>query len=238
MNDEWGQTRTTLILRFFIAHSSFRSPHLCRRHRIDAAGMPGMAFEDAFHGEPGTAQRPVYLDRLARVARARRVETALRAEKRGEQELVAVDQGEEQRLHRVEKYNTAPGAAWLRIPLKWSKFPFRPYQKWQSRNLKRVFLQFACIFLLLFAQQSALTHAAWHAQPQPPAQDHSKDKASFQGGLCGLHVAFSQVLGAVQATPAQYLVRDGVAERIAQRPSLCGFVETLTPLSRGPPVLL
>ena len=104
--------------------------------------------------------------------------------------------------------------------------------------MKRVFLQFACIFLLLFAQQSALTHAAWHAHGQPPAQHDSKDKASFQGGLCDLHVAFSQVLGGVQATPAHLSVRDSVTERIAQRPRLCGFIETLTPLSRGPPVLL
>ena len=104
--------------------------------------------------------------------------------------------------------------------------------------MRRGFLQFVWIFLLLFAQQGALTHAAWHAHGQPPAQHDSKDKASFQGGLCGLHVAFSQVLGGVQATTAQYLVRDGVAERIAQQPRPFGFVETLTPLSRGPPVLL
>ena len=100
------------------------------------------------------------------------------------------------------------------------------------------FLRLVCICLLLFAQQSALTHAAWHAHGQTPAQHDSNDKASFQGGLCDLHVAFSQVLGGVQATPVQHLVWDSVAERIAQRPRLCGFVETLVPLSRGPPVLL
>jgi hypothetical protein len=104
--------------------------------------------------------------------------------------------------------------------------------------VKRVFLQLSCVLLLLFAQQVALTHAAWHAHGQPPVQHDSKDKASFQGGLCDLHVAFSQVLGGVQAAPVHHSVRIGVAERIAQRPHLCGFVETLTPLSRGPPVLL
>lgn len=104
--------------------------------------------------------------------------------------------------------------------------------------MKRVFLKLACIFLLLFAQQSALTHAAWHAHGQPPVEHDSKDKASFQGGLCDLHAAFSQVLGGVQAIPVRHSVRNGVAERVTQRPRLCGFVETLTPLSRGPPVPL
>jgi len=104
--------------------------------------------------------------------------------------------------------------------------------------VRRGFLHFVWIFLLLFAQQSAFTHAAWHAHGQPPAHHDSSDRASFQGDLCGLHVAFSEVLGGVQATPVHHSVRDGVAERIAQRPRLCGFVETLTPLSRGPPVPL
>ncbi|MFN7086904.1 MAG: energy transducer TonB [Burkholderiales bacterium] len=45
--------------------------------------------------------------------------------------------------------------------------------------------------LLLFAQQSALTHAAWHARERQPAPQDSG--ASFQGGLCDLHVAFGAV---------------------------------------------
>jgi hypothetical protein len=104
--------------------------------------------------------------------------------------------------------------------------------------LKSVFLRLACICLLLFAQQVAVTHAAWHAHGKPPAQQENKGKGSFQGGLCSLHAAFSQVLGGVQATPLQHSAQDGTAERIAQRPNLCHVVEALTPLSRGPPVLL
>jgi hypothetical protein len=104
--------------------------------------------------------------------------------------------------------------------------------------LKSVFLRLACIFLLLFAQQVAVTHAAWHAHGKSPAQQENKGKVSFQGGLCSLHAAFSQVLGGVQSTPAQHSVQDGIAERVAQRPGLCHIVAALTPPSRGPPVLL
>ena len=103
--------------------------------------------------------------------------------------------------------------------------------------MRRGFLHVVCVFLLLLAQQSALTHASWHVLGQSPAQHDSNDPASFQGDLCGLDVAFSQVLGGVQANAVHHAARNGVAERIAQRPPLCGFVETLTPLSRGPPVL-
>ena len=104
--------------------------------------------------------------------------------------------------------------------------------------MRRGFLRFVWIFLLLFAQQSALTHAAWHAHGQPPAQHDSNDPISFQGDLCGLHAAFSQVLGGVQTNSVHHTARDSVAERIAHRPRLCGFVEALIPLSRGPPVPL
>jgi len=105
--------------------------------------------------------------------------------------------------------------------------------------VKRVSLRLACVFLLLFAQQSALTHAAWHAHGQVPAQHHDgEDKASFQGSLCSLHVVFSQVLGGVHTTTLQPPAPEHFVEQTTQHEySHC--VEVHLPfLSRAPPVLL
>jgi len=105
--------------------------------------------------------------------------------------------------------------------------------------LKRFLLRWVCVFLLLFAQQVALTHAASHIHGSSPThQGDGKGKVSFQGGLCGLHGAFSQVLGGVQISPMVSLAQDCVAERVAQQPGLYRAVESLTPPSRAPPVLL
>lgn len=102
--------------------------------------------------------------------------------------------------------------------------------------MKRV-LQFVCIFLLLFAQQSALTHAAWHAGQQQIQLD-SKDKVSFQGSLCDLHAVFGTVLGGAHASPVHQAAQSCIEERIAQRPRPLLFTTVPTPLSRGPPALL
>jgi hypothetical protein len=104
--------------------------------------------------------------------------------------------------------------------------------------VKRVFPQLVFVLLLLFAQQAAFTHAAWHAHDQHPAQHDSKDKVSFQGSLCDLHVAFSAVLGMAHASPVHHAAREGTDERIVQRPHVLRVAESPTPLSRGPPVLL
>ncbi|HSN40698.1 MAG TPA: hypothetical protein VLT92_10935, partial [Burkholderiales bacterium] len=104
--------------------------------------------------------------------------------------------------------------------------------------LKRAFLQLACIFLLLFAQQSGLTHAAWHAHGQPPVQQDSKNKASFQGSLCDLHVAFSAVLGGAHDSTVHHSADACIDERIVQQPRRHDIADLLTPLSRGPPALL
>jgi hypothetical protein len=95
-----------------------------------------------------------------------------------------------------------------------------------------------CIFLLLFAQQSAFTHAAWHhAHEHSPAHHQDQDDASFQGELCGLHGAFSQVLGGVQTAVVHHLLPQRIAGTIAHRPGACIVPELHVPLSRGPPVL-
>ena len=105
--------------------------------------------------------------------------------------------------------------------------------------MKRVFPQIVFILLLLFAQQAAFTHAAWHAHDQHPAQHDSKDKVSFQGSLCDLHVAFSAVLGGAHASPVHHAAQECGDERIVLSPARpLRVAESPTPLSRGPPHLL
>jgi hypothetical protein len=69
--------------------------------------MPGMAAQEASQCEPRPTRRPMYLDRLARVRRAGRVEAALAAEERAQQQAIAVDQSEQDRFHAVIEYRPA-----------------------------------------------------------------------------------------------------------------------------------
>jgi hypothetical protein len=101
----------------------------------------------------------------------------------------------------------------------------------QRRSISLVY-----VFLLLFAQQSAFTHAAWHALGHPQQHQQDKGKASFQGDLCALHSAFSEVLGGVQAGAIPLDVSQGVAEAIPYRSRPSVVLQTHLPLSRGPPV--
>jgi len=114
--------------------------------------------------------------------------------------------------------------------------------------VKRAFLQFACIFLLLAAQQSALVHSVWHLndhlvphelQDQAgTAHDYQNDGQSSQSRLCDLHSALGNLLAgdcvgqpAVAATEIPYsLATHAAAWRVAQ--------PAATPPSRAPPVLL
>ena len=104
--------------------------------------------------------------------------------------------------------------------------------------MKRVYFHLACVFLLLFSQQIALAHLASHAQGKPPVQHDSKGKTSFQGDLCGLHGAFAQVLGGVGPTAPIHSLRHCIAQHVTQQPRSHSTAETLSPPSRGPPVLL
>src|SRR3954453_21073441 len=73
----------------------------------------------------------------------------------------------------------------------------------------RRFLQTGCIFLLLFAQQAALTHLLWHAQrsarierlEDSTAEAKRPASAPETAGLCGLHALLGQVLGAASCDP-------------------------------------
>jgi hypothetical protein len=101
--------------------------------------------------------------------------------------------------------------------------------------LQGAILRFACIFVLLFAQQAALTHAAWHAGEPGPEQHQDDGKASFHGGLCDLHHAFTQVLGGVQAAMPVCAIQHARNPLAARHGDSVSFVEFLAPLSRGPP---
>jgi hypothetical protein len=100
----------------------------------------------------------------------------------------------------------------------------------------RSFKAFIYVFLLLFAQQVALTHAAWHAREHTPAHQTGKGDASLQGDLCGLHGAFSQVLGGAQTGAVQLAIPLGVADAIPPYSGLYVALRLHAPLSRGPPV--
>jgi hypothetical protein len=113
---------------------------------------------------------------------------------------------------------------------------------------KRAALQFLCVFLLLFAQQGALTHSVWHLRDHRPAhghQDragsaghHGDDVPSSQSQLCDVHAALGTLLagecgGHIAATTAdfsQWFAPSDAVWRIAQ--------SAVTPPSRAPPVLL
>jgi hypothetical protein len=99
------------------------------------------------------------------------------------------------------------------------------------------FSQIFLILLLLIAQQSAFTHAAWHAREHAPAPEKHHDDVSLQGELCALHGAFSQVLGGLQTPAVHRLASPGAAETCAHRSGAPVTLDLLLPHSRGPPVL-
>jgi hypothetical protein len=116
--------------------------------------------------------------------------------------------------------------------------------------MKRALLHFACAFLLLSAQLSALTHSVWHLRdflPEhehhehhgPIAPGHGGDEApSSQAELCIFHAALGSLFAGgcagnpvvETAGPSGWLASSPAVWRVAQR--------TATPPSRAPPVLL
>ena len=115
--------------------------------------------------------------------------------------------------------------------------------------MRRVFLHFACAFLLLFAQVTALTHSVWHLHDRFPAQGHDgyagvvdghgdDRQPSSQAELCAFHAAFSGLFAGGCAARLAFAPADSsawpaisIADRLAAR-------SALTPPSRAPPVLL
>ena len=95
--------------------------------------------------------------------------------------------------------------------------------------MRRALSAFAFV-LLLFAQQAALTHAAWHVGEDLAVAHHDgKEKKSFQGSLCDLHGLFNQVLGGAKGAALSVVPQDIPAVR---------FEEPAPPYHRAPRLAL
>jgi hypothetical protein len=106
-------------------------------------------------------------------------------------------------------------------------------------------MQLGCICLLLFAQQAALTHSAWHASGAHGAEESAEHEhppdtdghAGTERDLCGYHLALHDVTGGSCGGGTH-------AAAIAHSPAEHAFaalgrrsVEAVTQVSRGPPGL-
>jgi hypothetical protein len=104
-------------------------------------------------------------------------------------------------------------------------------------------MQLACIFLLLFAQQAAFTHALWHAQRQLPSAHvelstvyvSQQPRTADVALLCAFDVAVSQVLGGVLSGSDAALHTPAMAETPHRLARSAPFSHFPAPLSRGPP---
>ena len=102
------------------------------------------------------------------------------------------------------------------------------------------------MLLLLFAQQSALSHASWHAGVNALLKN-ADGRAQLTGAgqqsplakdsLCAFDMAFGQVLGGTHGACAPAAFAPAVVERILDLSAPRLHAATLTPKSRGPPVL-
>ena len=100
----------------------------------------------------------------------------------------------------------------------------------------RKFVPLLCILALLFAQQAAFAHAAWHAAEQAAGQERPHD-ASFQDELCDLHGAFGEVLGALPQS-ADWLPTAAVTHiSCGDAPRDWVAFSLRTPPSRAPPIV-
>jgi hypothetical protein len=109
-------------------------------------------------------------------------------------------------------------------------------------NLRRnAGAQIVFAFLLLLAQQGALTHEIWHVAKtgshsnwsvgEPRSQDTKKNR------LCDLHSALGTVLGAVTGVVAVAPPAAAPPSSFIASESPAASVSLLAPPSRGPPAL-
>ncbi len=116
-----------------------------------------------------------------------------------------------------------------------------------SSMMHRRGLQFVCVGLLLFAQQSALLHAIWHAAKSvrggnPVAvhlgtTGHDDTESGGKNAQCAFDPAFGTVLGAINAGCSAALVAAAAAD-----PQSWPFLQHIDPkpvraVSRGPPAI-
>lgn len=116
-------------------------------------------------------------------------------------------------------------------------------------GMRRAFLHFACAFLLLSAQVTALTHSVWHLHDRLPAQEHqpgagvvdgqgNDGQPSPQAELCLFHAALGSLFAggcAAQLT----LAAAGPSDRPSTSIADWGVAQSAaTPPARAPPVLI
>ncbi len=103
--------------------------------------------------------------------------------------------------------------------------------------LKCGLLQIALAALLLAAQHGALTHQVRHLQDNLPVQSQQQDngKQKSQPGLCDFHVAFIQVLGAVNSAAPPLQIAANTVECSRNHLPLAFPADLVVPASRGPP---
>ena len=118
-----------------------------------------------------------------------------------------------------------------------------------GRRSMRNLMQLCCIFLLLFAQQTALTHALWHAaggheSHAHAAGGHAHDhdahdrESDAQGALCDSHSACGTLLGGHHGATAALGALDAACAHAASHFTGRITAEAVPAVSRGPPLLL
>ncbi len=102
-------------------------------------------------------------------------------------------------------------------------------------------LRVVCAFLLLVAQQGALTHDIWHSAKTASRADLSITgdvKDTKKNRLCEFHAVFGTVLGAVHGIVAALPYLEQAETGLVASTTALPDSPRLAPLSRGPPTLL
>ena len=115
--------------------------------------------------------------------------------------------------------------------------------------MRRALLHFACAFLLLSAQLSALTHSVWHLHDYFPAHAHQdyagaanehgdNETPSSQAELCVFHAALGSLFEA-NCAKKPVVATAGHSSWLAISPAVWRVAQSaVVPPSRAPPVLL
>jgi len=102
------------------------------------------------------------------------------------------------------------------------------------------------IGLLLIAQQTALTHATWHAAGADPGSNiehrdgepnHEDHDENAPTNLCVYHFALGQVLGGNHGSPCIVLFEGNTCELCLRTSAERTSVEAIPAVSRSPPLL-
>jgi len=104
--------------------------------------------------------------------------------------------------------------------------------------MKRGLPQLMLVALLLVAQHGAVAHQIRHLQDNLPSQSQHDGKQQPQSGMCGFHVSFVQILGAVDSAWLPLQIAANAVERGANLFPHAVSSDLVVPASRGPPATL